>query len=168
MKLPARATRPQRRLTGARSLQWLAVLCLAVLSCKMPFDQPSSPEPYINRAQRELPGRGFTFFHVASFGLIRDQQYLQGRRDGPGSRDLAAQLAEVLGQGAEQDILVVLGGACSEKTLDVLTEALDLLGERTLGRLEMVFLGEARHGQVLATRLQTLGAHYEFVEIPLD
>lgn len=149
----------------------LAALCLALslaVSCQLPFDQPSSPEPYITRAQAELNGRGFTFFHVASFGLLRDRQYLQNVRNGARVDDLPAQLAQLLAAGAEQDTLVAVGGACAEKSRLILEQALELLSGRALPKLELLFLGDARHGRAVAPKLHALSARYKTVEITVD
>ena len=149
----------------------LLPLCVGfflALSCQLPFDQPSSPEAYITKAQSELEGRGFTFFHVASFGLLRDRQYLQNVRNGARLDDLAAQLAQLLAPGAEQDTLVAIGGACSEKCRLILEQALDLLGDQALPHLELLFLGDARHGRAVAPKLHALSARYKTVEITID
>jgi len=150
-----------------RALALCVILSLAV-SCQLPFDQPSSPEPYIIRAQTELDGRGFTFFHVASFGLLRDRQYVQNVRNGARLDDLAAQLAMLLAPGSKQDTLVAVGGASGEKSRLVLEQALDLLSGQALPKLELLFLGDARHGRAVAPRLHALSVRYRAVDISLD
>ncbi|MFT7465201.1 MAG: hypothetical protein ACI9EF_003566 [Pseudohongiellaceae bacterium] len=149
----------------------LLAACLAAwlaLSCAHPFDRPTSPEPYITRAQTALDGRGFSFFHVASFGLLNDRQYLQRLGDGDHSDPLPSQLADLLAMGAIEETLVAVGGACSEKSWAVLDLALDQLAGQRLLKLELLFLGDSRHGKRIAAKVRALGARYDSIEITVD
>lgn len=140
----------------------LAAACTA-LSCQLPFEQPSLPDPFVEQARIAFGGRSFTIFHVASHGLLRDRQFIKDQQDGVLMDPLPRQLAELLRVAGAEPLALAIGGAYSEKNRAVLEAALDLLGNMQLPGLELVFLGNERHAQALAVRLRARGASFRCV-----
>jgi hypothetical protein len=142
----------------------LASACLAG-SCVLPFDKPSLPDAFVERARIEFDGRAFKFFHVASFGLLRDRQYLQAHHNGVLNDPLPGQLAEVLRASRTEPVLLAVGGAYSEKCQVVIEAALALIGDMPLPGLELIFLGDRRHGRALEGPLRARGVNYRCVPV---
>lgn len=144
----------------------LAIVALLLAGCMTPFEEPRPPEHFVNQARAALGNVDFTLFHVASHGLLRDQQYVEASRRGAPPDGLASDLADVLRRGAREPVAVVaVAGGGSDKTARVLTSAFTNLGGTRLPHLELLVICAQQHEPAIAAAAQRSGCRLRFARL---
>lgn len=143
--------------------RWLASAVLLLAGCMTPFEEPRPPEHFVNQARAVLGNVDFTLFHVASHGLLRDQQYVEASRRGAAPDNLASDLAVVLRRGASEPVAVVaVAGGGSDKTARVVTSAFANLVGTPLPHLELLVICAQQHEPAIAAAARRSGCRLRF------
>ena len=150
-----------RRITDMRAARWTAfalVASFAVGGCAN--DQPPDLEPRIEAARAAFGGR-FEYMYVPSEGRLADEAFLAMSRVA-GPRKITLDLITIMAPAETQPVRVMVTGPASEKTLQVVLDALSSYEGRRIPHLELLYLGEPAHEALIARKLSEVGGVLHF------
>jgi len=136
----------------------LAVLALAACAATTP---PRDDLDLRLQAATAAFGGNFDYLMVGSAGRLGDTLFVNFTRV-TGASKMAQALAQRLAPGASRPVRILVTGADTAKTVQVILDALDLQGERRLPHLELLYLGEPAREDRVRRAVKSHGAHFRF------
>ena len=138
----------------------LGIAVLALIACAGQTTNQSDSDLRLQAADHAFGGR-FEYFIVHPAGAWTDQAAV-GLADLFGRSTLAESLAARMAPATANPVRLLVTGANADKTLQVIIQAFDLIDEVTLPRLELLYLGVARHESTVRERAERAGARMRF------
>jgi hypothetical protein len=145
----------------------LLVLMLTMLSVIQAPAIPAQDSDAQARAQAaaKATASNFHFFYVPSSGLIADQTFITvSRTKGPSA--MAKQLAKGIRGSDTEPLFVAVSGPSSEKTVQVIQDALKSTNKKSLPMLTLIFVGGDDAAKTLEADVKGIQAAFVYVRYP--
>ncbi len=128
----------------------VSLLVLSFFAVSLSACAPKTPpNPLATAGSKNFPmGDPFFIFPIPSEGDVGDQSYIENSQV-YGVSPLASRLAQLLESAESGEFRIVVGGPSSQKSAQVVVDAVKLNSERTLGGLILVFVGEKEDAAVV-------------------
>jgi hypothetical protein len=115
----------------------------------------------------DLRRQGGYLLSIPSDGLIADRAFiLSSQMKGPSL--MALQLSKTLAAAEEHPVRITVTGSSEAKTLQVIKDAFDILGTRTLHDLDFTYIGSSKAAAKVGKWVNAVGGSYHSGEVLLN
>jgi hypothetical protein len=128
--------------------------------CAVNQTQPDDSDLRLQAASHAFGGR-FDYLIVKSSGEFADRAFIEYSRT-TGSSNLAKKLAARLAPAENKSVRIMVTGQNSEKTLQVILNALAAYRGRRLPHLQFLYLGEPGYASRIESVIRELGGSFHF------
>jgi len=144
----------------------LASLLILLSSMQMqPATAQNSDVQARSQAAAKAVSGNFNFFYVPSSGTIADLTFITtSKTKGPST--IAKQLGKGIGHSDTEPLLVAVSGPSSEKTVQVIQDAIKSTGKKSLPKLTLIFVGNDDGAKTLDADLKAVDAAFVYVHYP--
>ena len=152
----------------ANRTKWVAAVFVPLVlmavalgaGCAVNQTQPDDSDLRLEAASHTFGGR-FDYLIVKSAGEVADRAFIEYSRT-TGSSNLAKKLAARLAPAENKSVRIMVTGQNSEKTLQVILNALAAYRGRRLPHLQFLYLGEPGYASRIESVIRELGGSFHF------
>ena len=152
----------------ANRAKWAAAVFVPIVvttvavgaGCAVNQAEPDDSDLRLESASHAFGGR-FDYLIVKSAGEVADRAFVEYSRT-TGSSDLAKKLVARLAPAEGKPVRIMVTGQNSEKTLQVILDALAAYQGRRLPYLELLYLGEPGYAPRIESAVRELGGSFHF------
>lgn len=146
----------------------LAAACLATAvlatGCATQIKEAEQANPRVEAANAAF-GPGFDYFIVEKGGKLADKMFVTLFKTGAES-DLSRKLYARLAPAESKPTRLMVTGENSDKTAQVIIEALSFAPKNGLPNLELLYLGDQKHVQSIEEAVKRVGGQLRFAPYP--
>jgi len=146
----------------------LAAACLAatvlVAGCATQIKEAEQDNPRVEAAKRAF-GPGFDYMIVEKGSTFADKMFVTLFKTGAES-DLSRKLYARLAPAENTPTRFMVTGENTEKTAQVIIEALSFAPKNGLSNLELLYLGDQKHVQSIEAAVKRVGGQMRFAPYP--
>ncbi len=106
----------------------------------------------------------FQFFYVPSSGVIADEAFVATSNTRGPSR-IAKQLARIISAGSTTETTVAVSGPSERKTVQVVADALTVIGKKQLPLLHLIYVGTESAAHELEPLVAAVGGQLGFAPL---
>jgi len=140
------------------------LILLSSLQTQPAAAQNSDAQARAQAAAKAVSG-SFNFFYVPSSGAIADQTFIaMSKTKGPSG--IAKQLGKGISHSDTESLVVAVSGPSSDKTVQVIQDAIRSTGKKSLPKLKLIFVGNDDGAKTLDADLKSLEAAFVYVNYP--
>lgn len=140
------------------------LILLSGLQTQPATAQNSDAQARAQAAAKAVSGN-FNFFYVPSSGAIADQAFIAiSKTKGPSS--IAKQLEKGISHSDTEPLVVAVSGPSTEKTRQVIQDAIKSSGKKSLPKLTLIFVGNDDGAKTLDAGLTAVEAAFVYVHYP--
>jgi hypothetical protein len=152
----------------ANRTKWFAALFVPLISmavalgagCAVNKTEPDDSDLRLQAASHAFGGR-YDYLIVKTAGEVADRAFIEYSRT-TGTSDLAKKLAARLAPAENEPVRLMVTGQNSEKTLQVILDALAAYRGRRLPHLQFLYLGEPGYAPRIESAILELGGSFHF------
>ncbi|MBX3695845.1 MAG: hypothetical protein KF790_11810 [Steroidobacteraceae bacterium] len=116
------------------------------------------------KAASAVADGNFQLFYVPSSGIIADETCIVTSKTKDSSR-VATQLAKIIVAGSTTDTTIAVSGSSERKTVQVVADALTIIGKKQLPILRIIYVGTVPAARELEPKVVAVGGQLKFAPL---